>query len=399
MGTEPKQPLWSRNFIFICLIGLLVSVGMQVLNSTMTLYADSLGASATFSGVMGTLFAIFAGLFRMISGRVSDVRGRRVTMMVGAVIFSISLLAFGAFAVLPALLVFRSTQAIGFSSISTASAAAAADVTPRKRLGEGLGFFSLGQSLSMAIGPAFGLAFAGRGEFKTLYFITAGLVAVCFLIALSLNYEKKMTRTRPDIAEAKDKPDDLKQRGIWTFLDRNALPASLTYMLVCLASGGIVTFLPLYAKGKDFTHISIFFLLQAAAMFLTRLLAGRIFDRKGPLLVLIPALCCSSIAFAMILLAQNEVIFLLAGFFYGIGFGTLQPVYNALAMQQAPFYRRGAASATFNLSVDLGIGAGAAIWGIIIDQSGFSPMFIGSIGLMLLTALASVVLFSKVKQK
>ena len=135
MGTEPQQPLWSRNFIFICLIGLLVSVGMQVLNSTMTLYADSLGASATFSGVMGTLFAIFAGIFRMISGRVSDVRGRRPTMMIGAVVFSLSLLAFGMFAVLPALLVFRSIQAVGFSAISTASATAAADVTPRKRLG------------------------------------------------------------------------------------------------------------------------------------------------------------------------------------------------------------------------------------------------------------------------
>ncbi|MGI6326089.1 MAG: MFS transporter [Saccharofermentanales bacterium] len=399
MGTEPQQPLWSRNFIFICLIGLLVSVGMQVLNSTMTLYADSLGASATFSGVMGTLFAIFAGIFRMISGRVSDVRGRRPTMMIGAVVFSLSLLAFGMFAVLPALLVFRSIQAVGFSAISTASATAAADVTPRKRLGEGLGFFSLGQSLAMAIGPAFGLAFAGRGEFKTLYLITAGLVAFCFLIALSLNYEKKTTRARLDIAEQKGKPDGFKQRGIWIFLDKNALPASLTYMLVCLASGGIVTFLPLYAKGKGFTHISIFFLLQATAMFLTRLLTGRIFDRKGPIRVLIPALICASIAFIMILSAQNEAVFLMAGFFYGLAFGTLQPVYNALAMQRAPFHRRGAISATFNLSVDLGIGAGAAIWGIIIDRSGFSPMFIGSVGLMLLTALSSVVLFSKVGRK
>ena len=89
----------------------------------------------------------------------------------------------------------------------------------------------------------------------------------------------------------------------------------------------------------------------------------------------------------MILSAQNEAVFLMAGFFYGLAFGTLQPVYNALAMQRAPFHRRGAISATFNLSVDLGIGAGAAIWGIIIDRSGFSPMFIGSVGLMLLTVV------------
>ena len=59
--TEPQQPCGS-NFIFICLIGLLVSVGMQVLGSTMTLYVDSLGASATFSGVMNIVCYILRHL-------------------------------------------------------------------------------------------------------------------------------------------------------------------------------------------------------------------------------------------------------------------------------------------------------------------------------------------------
>ena len=50
--------LWTKDFILICLASLTTSIAMQLLNSTISLYADSLGATATFSGIMATLFAV-----------------------------------------------------------------------------------------------------------------------------------------------------------------------------------------------------------------------------------------------------------------------------------------------------------------------------------------------------
>ena len=405
MDISPRKNLWSRDFVLICLIGLLVSIGMQVLNATMTLYAVSLGATATFSGMMATFFAFFAAIFRMISGRFSDVRGRRLTMLLGAVTFSVSVLAFGTFALLPALIIFRSIQAVGFSGISTAAAAAAADVTPREQLGEGLGFFSLGQSLAMAIGPALGLAFAGRGNFRMLYLITAVMIALCLIFAMSLTYEKQQLRKwtqQPDAKASANNADiidpiEAQPAGIWKFIDPKALPASLIYLLICLAVGGMITFLPLYAREKGFNLISLFFLLQAAAMFITRLVTGRLFDRKGPIPVIVPALTIATGTFILILLAESQELFLLAGFMYGSALGMLQPIFNALAVRSAPVHRRGAASATFNLSIDVGIGIGSAIWGVIIDRAGFSLMFTGSALCTMLAMLASLAVFSRRK--
>ena len=59
-------------------------------------------------------------------------------------------------------------------------------------------------------------------------------------------------------------------------------------------------------------------------------------------------------------------------------FGMLMPVFNTLAVQRAPAHRRGAASATFYLFIDIGIGLGSAIWGLVIDYLGFDAMFTGA---------------------
>ena len=235
-----------------------------------------------------------------------------------------------------------------------------------------------------------------RGNFKGLYIITAAMIAACLCFAATLAYEKKM-RKKPRLSPAAGQapeapPDQDSQHGLWKVLDKQALPASLNYLLICLAVGGMITFLPLYARNKGFTYISLFFLMQAAAMFVTRLVTGRIFDRKGPIPVIIPALSFAAASFILILLTNSEVVFLFAGFLYGMALGMLQPVYNALAVRRASVNRRGAASATFNLSIDIGIGLGAAAWGVIIDRTGFSLMFIGSSICMLLAMMVSLIL-------
>ena len=42
---------------------------------------------------------------------------------------------------------------------------------PRERYGEGIGYFTLGQTLSTAIGPAIGLLLIGRGGFDPIIII------------------------------------------------------------------------------------------------------------------------------------------------------------------------------------------------------------------------------------
>ena len=72
---------------------------------------------------------------------------------------------------------------------ATAAGSAAADVLPEERLGEGIGYFALGQSLASAVGPAFGIWLSGFGNFVIAFFVVAGVVAIGVIVSSFCRYE------------------------------------------------------------------------------------------------------------------------------------------------------------------------------------------------------------------
>lgn len=405
MNESIKVKLWNRDFILIILISLTTSIAMQILNATMTLYADSLGGSATFSGTMATLFAIMAGATRLISGNLSDRYSRRIFMIIGSIIFALSVFAFGMIALLPALLIFRTIQGLGFASVNTASAAAAADIAPKERLGEGLGYYSLGMAIAMAFGPLIGLPLAQAGHFSLLYSICAIALVLCLIFSIMSTYEKRQAAgeqakgsqasSAHPVTTAVASQKISTELGIWKILEKKALPAAMIYMIFCFSTACLISFLPLYAKEAGITTISWFYLVEAASMFVTRMLTSKVFDRRGPIPIVVPSLLIGALAFILFDFVGSDWTFLIPAALFGAALGMSLPVFNALAVKQVDQHRRGAASATFMLFIDIGIGFGASIWGIVLDLSGknYSVMFYGAAACQVLTLVLSLVAF------
>ncbi len=400
-SEAPVPPLWTRDFLLICMVGLFTAIMMQILNATLAVYVDHLGGRGSFSGLVATVFAVCAGVMRLVSGRWSDVKGRRIVMVLGALVFGVGVYACGVFASLPLLLLFRAVQGVGFAAVSTASGAAVADVTPKSRMGEGLGYFGLGQSLSLAIGPAVGLAFTAKGEYPALFTTGAAVLALCLVFALFCTYEKR--RPKPDAAvapqapalpEAVLPPDPQEEggpapRGLWTIVERTALPASLLQLLLCVGIASMTAFAGLFATTRGFAHAGLFFTFQAVAMFVSRLFAGRLFDRHGPYAVLVPATALAAATFAGLALLRSEGLFLACGAAIGLALGSIGPALQALAVRRAPHHRRGAAMASFFLATDIGIGLGSVLWGFVLDAGGFLSVFLGAAAMMAVTLAAS----------
>jgi len=53
-----------------------------------------------------------------------------------------------------------------------------------------------------------------------------------------------------------------------------------------------------------------------------------------------------------------------AGFFFGLGYGILQPLFQSFVTGTTPAPKRGVANATYLLSYDIGIGIGALFNGL-----------------------------------
>lgn len=376
-GGEPGT-LWNRNFILIILVNLVIFISFQMLMPTLPVYAANLGGSERDVGLIIGIFTISAVLIRPYAGKMLDSAGRRLPMLLGLVIFAVAVFIYNWAWSIVALLVMRLLHGVGWALVSTGAGTVATDSIPRHRLGEGMGYFGITGTLSMALAPVLGLFIINQYGFTSLFFISAGVALVALILATTIGYRPPETEKAP--------------RG--PLFEPKAYRPSLTIFFVTTTYGAVVSFIALYGQQVGITNIGIFFTVYAIALTVIRPLAGMLADRKGFDIVVIPGLIM--ILAAMLVLSQAGVLwmFLLAGVLYGLGFGSVQPSMQALAVKDVPPQRRGAANGTLFSAFDLGIGIGAVIWGTVSQAIGYANMYMLA-GVPALIAIAVYVVFKE----
>ena len=123
-------------------------------------------------------------------------------------------------------------------------------------------------------------------------------------------------------------------------------------------------------------------------MFISRTFTGRIGDKHGPNIVIIPAIIILMFSYLCIPFIRSLLLFLLISFPIGLSLGTVSPILNALIIKRCSPGRRGTASAAFYSAVDIGVGVGSILFGFIITIFSYSHMFFGS---FLFTVFALVI--------
>jgi MFS family permease len=382
----PGAKIWTRPFILILAVSFLLFLSMYMLLPTLPIYAQTLGANETIAGTIVGLFTISAVLVRPFFGNLLDRRSRRSILITGIVILLVSVLAHTLAFFIAILLVLRVAHGVGWGASTTASATIASDLVPADKRAEGMGYYGVASTIAMAIGPALGLYLIGSGNFKILFFSSAIIAALGLAGAFFLNYEKKLQIAKAARVQA--------TRGV--IIERTALPPSLVLLFVTVTYGGIMTFIPLYANTRGVENIGLFFTVYAVVLLVSRPLIGRLADRFGGYKFVAPGILLVAAALLLLGQARSLPLFLISGVVYGIGFATVQPVLNAAMISLAPIERRGAANATFSVAMDLGIGLGSIILGLVVQNAGYAFMY-GSSAIFALAAL--IVYFSVLHKK
>ncbi|MBR3381140.1 MAG: MFS transporter, partial [Bacillus sp. (in: Bacteria)] len=121
---------------------------------------------------------------------------------------------------------------------------------------------------------------------------------------------------------------------------------------------------------------SYFFIVFAAAMLGSRPFTGRLFDRVGPHIVIYPSIALFAIGLWMLTATQTATMLLLSGAVIGLGYGSLVPCLQTLAIQHSPAHRTGYATATFFTLYDTGIAAGSFVFGLLVSFTDFSNVYL-----------------------
>jgi MFS family permease len=249
-------------------------------------------------------------------------------------------------------------------------------IIPVTKRGEGMGYFSLNFVVATAFGPFIGLYFIHNYSYTAL-FIVCSVIALLSLIMIPF-----MTIKKPDFTE--EQIANLKARHTFAdMFEKKALPISLMIIISSMCYTGVTAFLDSYtAQLKLLGAAQIFFIVYGAVIIIVRPLAGKLLDKKGDNVVMLPTLAFFAIALLVIGLAGDVIFLIIAAVLMALGYGNILTVGQVIAANAVPHHRIGTATSTYFIFNDLGQGLGPLLMGLIATGSGFSTMYLYEAGIV-----------------
>lgn len=367
----PIPKLFTGNFILICLCNFLNGITFQSLVTVFPIYIKQYGGSTGLAGLAMAAMTFASLLSRPVAGYTLDKYGRKLILVGGLVLFMLPTAVFTFIIPVTALIIFRFIQGIGWGGLNTSSGTVASDLVPMARIGEGMGFYTVGQSLSMSFGPLMSLWLINQYSFRFLFIVCFLLNLISIGLALSIKYPKY---ERPPL---ENKLPTLPKTALNPVL-KPALKPAMVIFLGATAHSAIISFLPLFALQNSITNSGVFFTFLGVTTLVFRPFSGRMVDRLGKfgyklaVMIGIPAIM---IAIWLLTLASAPWYLMLSGVIYGIGYGMILNSMMALCVSNLPESKRGAANAIFGAAMDTGIALGSVIWGVAAAIFGYAAMF------------------------
>jgi len=351
---------------------------------TIASYAvDKFHASTNTAGLVAGIFIIGALIGRLGTGRIIEGIGSKRVLTFSTAFFIVTSALYFTAVNLPLLIIVRLLHGIFFGAASTATGTIVAQIIPGSRRGEGIGCYSLGAILAVALGPFVGMLLIQGTDFKMIFMVTSILAAGSF--ALSFLVDEPACKL-----SVQDQGKAVNNFQVSNFLELKAVPISIVTLIIGFSYSGVLTFVSLYTKEIHLSEAaSFYFLVYAVVVFVSRPFSGRIFDVRGANFVAYPCLFIYAIGMLLFSQAGSGIALLLAGAIIGLGYGNFVSCAQAISIREVPPHRLGLATATFFIFVDLGFGVGPYLLGSLVPFIGYRGLFF----MMTIVILATVPLY------
>ena len=391
---QKPEKLISKDFILLMVASLGTAFCNFMFFTALPLYAQKVTGSDLYSGLMLTVYSIFALISRPIAGVLGDKYGRVRLLIIGAAVCAGACALYGLTTAIFLLLAIRVINGLGFGMHSTCAGAAIADVIPKSRIAEGVGYFSLYSTIATALGPFIALAVVGEGEirdFKTLFLVATGLCVMSLVCNCFISYERRRRKEAPAqspkeavaAAVQADQPVQPSEKLPKTFLGFEYavfLPAAVL-VLMFFGQTSVNTFLSLIAKDRGLGNIGLFFTISAICLFVSRFFYAKLMDKRGPDVLVIPGIVCLAVCTFLIPFAYSAPVLYIIAVPMGFANGAVYPSINTMLFLRSSPQRRGTASAAYFASIDVGFALGGVVLGVFADRLGYSAVYFAATGL------------------
>ena len=385
---EPLGEIFTRHFLLLATINLCMFFGFQMLNIGLPVYMAQLGAAGQVVGLATTLMTVTATLMRVFAGALLDRFGRWGLLIGGTVIMVCAIVSFAIFPIVGVILGLRMLHGIGWGMGSTATSTIAADIIPKRRFAEGMGYFALTTAISSAIAPAASIEIIQGAGAHYMIYVAAGVTVLALLLSAVEAFASRRKAAQPaplsqpqqpslspQSAQPAQSPHPQAYSKLETLFERRAVLPGILILLVNIGFGCITTFIALHANAQGVSGVSAYFIVYAIVSLASRPPIGMLIDRFGYRIPAILSTLCTACTLVLIGVSSNMVMFAGAGALAGLGIGTAMSTFQAMAVASVEPWRRGVATATYMTAFDLGIAIGSLLGGILADLVGYTVMY------------------------
>ncbi|WP_103105655.1 MFS transporter [Brevibacillus reuszeri] len=389
----------QRPILFLMINMFIAMLGIGLIIPILPEFLKEFGAGGKTAGYLVAAFGLTQFLFSPLAGEWSDKYGRKIMIVSGLVLFTISNLIFALAEHTWVLYLSRLIGGIGAAAMIPSMLAYVADITSEANRGKGLGLLGAAMSLGFVIGPGIGGFLAELG-LRMPFYISAAVGAVAAIgsmlfLSESLAKEKQLAARN----------DKSKKENIFIQLG-TSFRSSYFIMLVLIftMTFGLANFeviFPLFVDAKfGYTPRDISIIITVGALagtIVQAALIGKLITRFGEKKLINWTFFFSAVAMVLMLLSGNFWYMLVLTVLFFTLTSIMRPAINTLISKRAGD-EQGFVAGMNNAYMSLGNIFGPAVAGTLYGFHLNAPYLFGAIILVLSLFLSRIEGRRKLKQ-
>ncbi len=328
---------WKVNLISVWFGCFFTGLAISQILPFLPLYVAQLGvtsheALSMWSGLTFSITFMVSAIVSPLWGSLADRKGRKLMLLRASLGMAVAILLQAFATNVWQLLILRGVMGLTSGYIPNAMALVASQA-PRERSGWALSTLSTAQISGVIGGPLMGGFLADHFGLRTVFFITAILLVVSFLVTLFLIKEG----ARPKISKAQR----LSGKAVFSTLPYPGLVISLfvTTMVIQLCNGSVGPILALFIQSMtpDSNNIAFLSGLIAAIPGVSALMSaprlGKLGDRIGTARILMGTLICAVVLFFAMSFVTSPLQLGILRFLLGFADGAMLPAVQTLLLK------------------------------------------------------------------
>ncbi|MBI4688545.1 MAG: MFS transporter [Nitrospirae bacterium] len=363
-------------FTALCSVGFFARLSYALARSpVLPLFALYLGAGPEAIGFAVGISTVTGIFFKLPSGAISDVIGRKRTMLVGLFVFAVMPFTYLLVKDYQALIVIRFIHGLATAIYGPVSMAVVADIAGGKK-GEMLSWFSsvtiIGNLLGAPLG-GFILNSANNGhpvlsDFHNAYLISGFAGMMSLLLGIGVLKGQNSTGEARTLKEIYGRfVSGIKE----VIRDKRVLITSNMEGLQNMTVGALEAFLPIYAvkvAGLNEFQAGLLWGVQVVITILSKPLMGRISDRYGRKPLITAGMILCALSFGAVPLLRDFYLLAFAAVLFGLGEAFVTSSSAALVADICKEKHFGTAMGTFGTLFDIGHASGPILAGLLIAR-------------------------------